>query len=77
MATVLVILGGIVAVVGGLWLIIEIFKESVGWGLACLLIPIATLAFVAMHWEVAKRPFLVYASGWGLILLSVAFDHHA
>ncbi len=33
-------------------------EESVGWGLACLFLPFASLIFTIRHWDEAKAPFL-------------------
>jgi len=74
MGMILYVLGIIVAIGGGLWLLVEAFREGLGWGLACLLIPLVTLAFVFTHWDRAQRPFLVQVAGWGLVLLSLAFQ---
>jgi hypothetical protein len=69
MGIVLLVLGIGLSVVGGLWLLITAFQESVGWGVACLLLPIVGLIFVFLHWEDAKKPFLVGLAG-NLLLLA-------
>jgi len=69
MGFVLLVLGIGLSVVGGLWLLITAFQESVGWGVACLLLPIVGLIFVFLHWEDAKKPFLVGLAG-NLLLLA-------
>lgn len=57
-------LGGIaVAVLGGLLLLVAAFRTSLGWGLACLLIPGVMFFFVITNWQAAARPFLVYVAG--------------
>lgn len=40
------------------WHYVIAFKESVGWGLACLFLPFASLIFTIRHWDEAKAPFL-------------------
>jgi len=69
MGIVLLVLGIGCCVVGGIWLLITAFQESVGWGVACLLLPIVGLIFVFLHWEDAKKPFLISVAG-NLLLIA-------
>ncbi len=69
MGTLLVILGGIAMLVGGIWLLVEAFKESIFWGLGYIFIPFVSLVFVIMHWDVSKTPFLICIGG---LVLSIA-----
>ena len=71
MGIVLLILGFILAAVGGIWLLVEQFKESVLWGLGSLFVPFVALVFVIMHWSVSKKPFFIQLAGIGLIILGV------
>jgi uncharacterized membrane protein len=57
------IIGLLVAAVGGIWLAVVAFQESILWGLGCLLVPIVGLVFVLTHWDTAKIPFLVQVAG--------------
>jgi uncharacterized membrane protein len=51
--------GGIIGgAVFGIQILIMAFKTSIGWGLACLLLGIPTLIFVAKNWAMCKTPFL-------------------
>ncbi len=59
MGTILMLIGGIGMFVGGIWLLIVAFQESILWGLGCLFVPFVGLIFVVMHWENAAKPFLV------------------
>ena len=63
------VLGTILALIGGIWLIILAFKESILWGLGCLFIPIISLVFVFMNWEDTKKPFLLNLVGVVLMVL--------
>jgi len=65
----LTLLGLVLAIVGGVWIAIEAFKEGLLWGIGCLLIPLVGLIFVALHWDVAKRPFLIQMVGVALYFL--------
>lgn len=56
-------LGILVALIGGIWLLVVTFKESIWWGLGSLFLPIVGLVFVIMHWQISKKPFLIYLGG--------------
>ena len=71
MGTLLVILGGIAMFVGGIWLLVEAFKESILWGLGSIFIPFVSLVFVIMHWDVSKTPFLIQIGGLVLLIAGV------
>ncbi len=60
---ILVVLGGIVAVIGGLWFLLVAFQESVLWGVGCLFVPFVSLIFLIMYWDNAGKPFLVQLAG--------------
>jgi hypothetical protein len=60
------VLGLILAVVGGVWLLITAFRVSALWALACF-IPFGGLIFVALHWEESKGAFLTGLAGAALI----------
>jgi len=63
------LVGILIAIVGGIWLLVVAFRESLLWGLACLVVPIVMLLFVATHWSESKTPFLVQVAGWALFLV--------
>jgi len=54
---ILILLGIILLIVGDIWFLIAAFRESIWWGLACLLLPIVQLFFLIVHWDEAKKPF--------------------
>jgi hypothetical protein len=60
---ILLVVGGIISAIGGIWFIIVAFQESVLWGLGCLLIPFVSLIFLITHWRDASRPFWVSLLG--------------
>lgn len=73
----LTILGFVIMLIGGLWVLIEAFKESILWGLGCLFIPIVTLVFVIMHWDKAGKPFLIQIVGMVIFAVGGGFsDRH-
>jgi hypothetical protein len=41
-----------------IWLLIRIFEQSVGWGLASLFIPAACYIAIGKFWEKTKRSFV-------------------
>ena len=57
--------GGIVGLIGILlmilthiWMLIRIFEQSVGWGLAALFLPILGYIAIGKFWEKTKRSFV-------------------
>ncbi len=56
-------IGAILGMVGGIWILVLAFQKSVGWGLACLLIPCVSLVFAIQNWNEAKNPFLIAIGG--------------
>ena len=71
LAMALVVLGGIVSLIGGIWFLIASFRESIWWGLGCLFIAPVQLFFLIFHWDVAGKPFGV--SLLGSVLCIAAF----
>jgi len=65
----LVIIGGLLAAVGSIWLIVRAFQDSLLWGLCCLFLPMATLLFAVLNWDDAKVPFLLNLGGLFLMVL--------
>jgi FtsH-binding integral membrane protein len=55
---------------GGLGFLVAAFRESIWWGLACLLIPIVQLFFLIVHWQSAKRPFAYQVFGFALMIIA-------
>ena len=67
------VLGLIIGLIGGIWLLVLAFKESVLWGLCCLLVPFASIVFIIMHWSDAYKPFLVSLAASAVYGLSFVF----
>jgi hypothetical protein len=57
------ILGLLVAAYGSIIFLVIAFRESVLWGILCLL-PFFPVVFLLSHWDEAKKPFLVSVGGW-------------
>lgn len=51
---------GIIALVSFIWTVVIAFKEHILWGFGCLFVPLVIIVFGIMHWDKAKKPFLVY-----------------
>ena len=56
-------IGLVVAIVGGIGLLIAAFKTSVWWGLGSLILSPVALIYVILHWSEAKNPFLLQLVG--------------
>ncbi len=68
-------LGLVIAVVGGIWMLVLAFQESVLWGLGCLFVPFVSLVFAIMHWDRAKIPFLIQVGGLVLLVVGALMSH--
>jgi uncharacterized membrane protein len=56
-------IGGLVALIGGIWFLVVAFRQSVWWGLGSIFIPFVSLIFLIIHWADAKKPFFVWLLG--------------
>jgi len=66
--------GVVLCVIGGLWMIIAGFAVSPIWGIAFILsCSIAQLAFIFVHWDEAKQPFLMQVVGIALLIGGMLF----
>lgn len=71
MAGFLMVLGLIVAIVGGVMFTVAAFRRSVGWGLAVIFVPFASFVFLVKWWDETKRSFGIQIAGTVLIILAV------
>ena len=69
LSLVIVIIGGLVAVVGGILFLVAAFQESILWGLGVVFVPFVALIFLIMHSDRALAPFLVQLGGAGLVVV--------
>jgi len=65
---ILPIVGAVLLVIGGIWLLLLAFQTSLIWGLATLLIPFAGLVFALTHWDEAKGAFFTALAGAAVML---------
>ena len=63
MGTLLFVFGGILALVGAIWLLVEAFRENIWWGLGTLLTGVVGLIFAVVHWDRGGRPLMTEAAG--------------
>ena len=56
-------------IIGGIGTLIAAFKESLLWGLGCLLFTPISLVFLVLHWQKAKNPFFLQLVGLAVVLL--------
>jgi hypothetical protein len=67
---ILIILAGFVmALIGGIRILISAFRKSIIWGLGCLFVPFCKLIYLIVDWEAAKSGFFLYLKGVGVIIL--------
>ena len=65
-------IGWLICFVATVWFLIQAFKQNILWGLGCLFLPLVGFIFLFVHWQEAKKPFLLYLFGFGL-LIAIAF----
>jgi hypothetical protein len=63
-------IGGLIAFIGGLMIIIAAFRIHVGWGLGCIFVPFVSIVFIIAHWSEAKRGVLIWIPG--IIIAGIA-----
>lgn len=64
----LVIIGGIIAFIGAIRLLVEAFSTSFLWGLGVLLVHPIVLLFVALNWSRSKGAFINYIIGIAIMI---------
>ena len=72
MGYVLLFIGAIIALVGTIIFLVAAFSEHIGWGLACIFLPFASLIFLVMHWHDAKKGFFLSLAGTVIVMIGIA-----
>jgi hypothetical protein len=72
---ILLAVGAVLFFIGGTWLVVVAFKESMAWGFGCLLVPFMDFIFLTKHWKEASKPFGVSLLGMLLISIAAFFMH--
>jgi len=62
-----------IAMLSYLWLMVEGFKQHVMWGIGIFFIPLVSIVFAIMHWQKAKKPFLIYLLS-SILMVVVLFE---
>lgn len=68
MAGILILAGFGLTFIGAIMIAIAAFKESVLWGIGCLVVPLVALIFVIMHFKESKGGLMAYAAGIAAML---------
>lgn len=68
----LVVVGLIASLIGSIMFLMAAFRESVGWGLAVLFIPFASLVFMVKFWDEVKQSVAI-SFGGGAVIIFAAF----
>lgn len=69
MAALIIIAAYAYLLIGVIMVLIEAFRESVLWGLACLFLPIVSIIFIVLNWQAAKRGVLLQVLGFALLII--------
>ncbi len=76
-ATLLVIFGLGIYLLGAIFFIIAAFRQSLLWGLLVLFISPASIIFLFMHWHRARNPFFLMLWGLGFVMCGHLVFHAA
>ena len=57
-------------IIGGVGFLIAAFKESLWWGLLCILVSPISLLFLLLHWSEAKNPFFLQLVGLAIVMFA-------
>jgi HEAT repeat protein len=63
------LLGAVVGVWGGIWLLVIAFKETIGQGLLTLFVPCYALYYTFSRWEQTKGAFALQLADFGSVIL--------
>jgi hypothetical protein len=63
--------GYLAALVGGIWMVVNAFKTSIGWGLGTLFLwlPVG-LIFLVKNWQQNRKPFFIQLAGIGMVIVA-------
>lgn len=64
----LLILGFVLAGIGGLWMLVVTFRTGIWWGLGCLFVPFVQLFYCFSYWKEARWPFWLQTAGVALVV---------
>ena len=67
-------IGLAIFIIGGIGFLIAAFKNSILWGLGCLLLYPVSIIFLILNWNDAKNPFFLQLFCAGIMLLGTMFS---
>ena len=73
MSEILLIVGFVLFLIGGIGFLIASFRAGILWGLGVLLIPFVSLVFLIVHWQTAKKSFLLQVFGGFVMMFPIVF----
>ena len=65
------LIGVVMGMIGGWWLVFQAFAEDVVCGLLMFLIPFYSLYYIVSRWPETRRPFLLNTAGVGLMFFAM------
>ena len=65
----LIYLGFAIIIIGAIGFLIAAFRNSILWGLGCLLFSPISIVFLILYWQEAKNPFFLQLIGLGVVFL--------
>jgi len=65
----LIYLGFAIIIIGAIGFLIAAFRNSILWGLGCLLFYPVSIVFLILYWQEAKNPFFLQLIGLGVVFL--------
>lgn len=68
-AYILMAIGGLASIVGTVWFLIVAFRESLLWGIGCLLCGPVALFFLIKFWQDSWKPWVLQLLGSGVAVL--------
>ena len=72
----LIYFGFLILLIGSIGFLIAAFKNSILWGLGCLLISPLSIIFLILYWNDAKNPFFLQLIGIFVVFLgSLTMKH--
>ena len=72
----LIYFGFLILLIGSIGFLIAAFKNSILWGLGCLLISPISIIFLILYWNDAKNPFFLQLIGIFVVFLgSLTMKH--
>ncbi len=72
LGVILLLVAGVISLVGSVMLAVAAFKESMLWGFCVLFVPFAAIVYIILHWDDARRGFMVSLASVGVGVVGFA-----